>query len=93
MANNIILVLLIISYICAEGKQIFVFNYEQKEELCGNTNNETNIKWKKQEEKLKDEETVAESGRLFLRNLTYTTTEDDVRKAFEKYGKDIITLV
>lgn len=44
------------------------------------------LKWKTQEEALKNEETIAESGRMFLRNLLYTTTEDDIRKLFEKYG-------
>jgi len=33
-----------------------------------------------------DEEPVAESGRLFLRNLAYTCTEDEVKDLFEKYG-------
>ncbi|XP_014480667.1 PREDICTED: probable RNA-binding protein 19 [Dinoponera quadriceps] len=68
------------------GKQIFVSKYERKEKSSENTNNKINVKWKKQEESLKDEETIAESGRIFIRNLTYTTTEDDVRKLFEKYG-------
>ncbi|XP_011054786.1 PREDICTED: probable RNA-binding protein 19 [Acromyrmex echinatior] len=71
-----------------EGKQIFVSKYERKEEVESNKDsyNKTNIKWKKQEEVLKNEESIAESGRMFIRNLTYTTTEDDVRKLFEKYG-------
>ncbi|KYM94101.1 putative RNA-binding protein 19, partial [Cyphomyrmex costatus] len=71
-----------------EGKQIFVSKYEQKEEVEFNKDlcNKANIKWKKQEEALKNEESIAESGRMFIRNLTYTTTEDDIRKLFEKYG-------
>ncbi|XP_029171774.1 probable RNA-binding protein 19 [Nylanderia fulva] len=70
-----------------EGKQIFVSKYEQKE--ATESNNEVgnkNIKWKKQEDALKNEEDIAESGRMFIRNLTYTVTEDDIRKLFEKYG-------
>lgn len=47
------------------------------------------MKWKKQSDALANEETIAESGRMFLRNLSYTTTEDDVTKLFEKYGKII----
>lgn len=84
---------MIVFYICAEGKQIFVSKYEQKEESNENSSNKTNVKWKKQEETLKDEESIAESGRMFIRNLTYTTTEDDVRKLFEKYGKNIFALI
>lgn len=72
-----------------DGKQLFVTKYEEKSEIkeneSGDTNN-YNIKWKKQEEALKDEESIAESGRMFIRNLAYTTTEDDVKKLFEKYG-------
>lgn len=74
----------------ADGKQIFVSKYEQKEQSSEDSNNKTNVKWKKQEETLKDEESIAESGRIFLRNLTYTITEDDVRKLFEKYGNKIL---
>lgn len=72
----------------ADGKQIFVYKYEQKEttDKSDDPNNKTNVKWKKQEEAIKNEESIAESGRIFIRNLTYTTTEDDVRKLFEKYG-------
>ena len=31
-------------------------------------------------------EGIAESGRLFLRNLPFTTTEEDLSEAFEKFG-------
>lgn len=58
---------------------------EQKFEEEQNENND-NVKWKKQAEALKSEESIAESGRMFIRNLSYTTTEDDIRKLFEKYG-------
>lgn len=43
-------------------------------------------KWKSQEEALKNEEDIAESGKIFIRNLTYTTTEEDIEKMFSKYG-------
>lgn len=33
-----------------------------------------------------DDETIGESGRLFLRNLSYTVTEDHLTEAFEKFG-------
>ena len=32
------------------------------------------------------DETIADSGRLFLRNLSYTVSEEDLTEAFEKYG-------
>jgi multiple RNA-binding domain-containing protein 1 len=44
------------------------------------------LRWKQQEEALRNEESIAESGRIFLRNLTYTVTEETVTNLFEKYG-------
>jgi len=75
-------------FLYVEGKQIFVFKYEQKEVVESNKDscNKINIKRKKQEEALKNEESIAESGRIFIRNLTYITTEDDIRKLFEGLG-------
>ncbi|OAD52210.1 putative RNA-binding protein 19, partial [Eufriesea mexicana] len=71
-----------------DGKQIFVMKYEVKEQKSDEEQNENefNVRWKKQAEALKNEESIAESGRMFIRNLSYTVTEDDVRKLFEKYG-------
>lgn len=40
--------------------------------------------------KLKDdeeEEDVAESGRLFVRNLPYTCTEEEITELFTKHGQ------
>lgn len=34
-----------------------------------------------------EEEDVAESGRLFVRNLPYTCTEDDLKELFDKHGQ------
>lgn len=34
----------------------------------------------------KPEETVAESGRIFMRNLPYTVTEEELQNLFSKYG-------
>ncbi|CAD1479371.1 unnamed protein product, partial [Heterotrigona itama] len=70
-----------------DGKQIFVTKYETKERKFDEAENENNnVRWRKQAEALKSEESVAESGRIFIRNLSYTITEDDVRTLFEKYG-------
>ena len=41
-------------------------------------------------EEKEDEETVesiADSGRLFIRNLLYTTTEEELTELFEEYGQ------
>ncbi|XP_034949464.1 probable RNA-binding protein 19 [Chelonus insularis] len=73
-----------------EGKRIFVYKYEgdhRDEKIENDSKDEkSNVRWKQQEEALKNEETIAESGRIFVRNLSYITTEDDLRNLFEKYG-------
>lgn len=38
----------------------------------------------KEDEEMED---VAESGRLFVRNLPYTCTEEDIKELFSKHGK------
>ena len=62
------------------GKQVFVKKYEKVSEKSEDS------KWKEQEEGLKGEESIAESGRLFIRNLSYTVTEEDIEVLFKKYG-------
>ena len=46
----------------------------------------TEGKWSKQAAALEGVETVGESGRIFIRNLPYTATEDDITELFSKYG-------
>lgn len=73
-----------------EGKQVSVVKYNKVVEDGNNNDDKSNIskvKWKNQEDSLKNEEDIAESGRIFFRNLAYTTTEDDIEKLFSKYGK------
>ncbi|XP_034241110.1 probable RNA-binding protein 19 isoform X2 [Thrips palmi] len=67
------------------GKQIFVKPYEEHSE----TNKGDNVpdRYREQEESLKSEETIAESGRIFVRNLSYLTTEEDITQLFSKYGE------
>lgn len=68
------------------GKQVHVYEFTNKieEEIC--KKNVKNSRWQEQEEKLRSEENICDSGKLFFRNLPYTATEDDVQKLFEKFG-------
>lgn len=44
-------------------------------------------RWKDQEEALLQEESIAESGSIFVRNLTYTVTEEELSQHFSAIGK------
>lgn len=40
-----------------------------------------------------EEEDLADSGRLFVRNLSYTSSEEDLEKLFSAYGGCCLLLV
>ena len=65
--------------------QIFVRTYDvdhQKSQIEAKES-----KWKKQEDTLADlDETIGQSGRLFLRNLSYSVVEDDLDALFKPFG-------
>ncbi|KAG5681099.1 hypothetical protein PVAND_010565 [Polypedilum vanderplanki] len=71
-----------------KGKQIHVYEFtHQKDEKNDSNTHKLNPRWQEQEEKLNNEESICDSGKLFFRNLPYNVTEDDVQKLFEKYGR------
>lgn len=55
--------------------------------------NTQKMKWKNQEQSLRNEESIAESGRIFIRNLSYTTIEEDIDKLFAKFGKFLLIVI
>jgi multiple RNA-binding domain-containing protein 1 len=72
-----------------KGKQIHVYDFTDKNfssEPEGKSGQRINPRWQEQQDQLKNEETICESGKLFFRNLAYTVTEDDVQKLFERFG-------
>lgn len=59
----------------------------EADELEENNNlNKRNPDWQKQADSLIHEENIAESGRIFIRNLPFITTEEELQTVFEKYG-------
>jgi len=83
-----------------KGKQVFFSDFTEKNKVTkANRNGEgtgvngtneatsgSNAKWKQQQDSLRSEENISESGRIFFRNLAYTTTEEELQKLFEQYG-------
>lgn len=77
-----------------QGKQVILIDFTEKNKLSAAEKVETsndkksksNPKWAKQEEALKNEEDISESGKIFFRNLTYTVTEEQLQELFGKYG-------
>lgn len=69
------------------GNRISVVKYENKL----NVEEDPKIKskkdsWIQQENDMKKEETVAESGRIFIRNLAYSVNEEELEALFSTYG-------
>lgn len=69
----------------------------EADDLEENNNlNKRNPDWQKQTDSLIHEESIAESGRIFIRNLPFITTEEELQTVFEKYGmffKYVVTIL
>lgn len=81
----------LIEYIFAEGKQLLFTDFTEKnkhtkDQIEMENNDVSNPKWQKQRESLKNEEDISESGRIFFRNLAYSTNEEELRELFGKFG-------
>uniref|UniRef100_A0A0V0G4J1 Putative rna-binding protein 19 n=1 Tax=Triatoma dimidiata TaxID=72491 RepID=A0A0V0G4J1_TRIDM len=64
------------------GRQLAVIDYQPKQV----SNDTVQNRWKEQEEALKNEENIAESGRIFIRNLAYSVSEEEIQNLFSKFG-------
>ncbi|KAG8455679.1 hypothetical protein GDO86_001754 [Hymenochirus boettgeri] len=64
------------------GRYIEVFR-DERTKMKNVLGKEKNRPWERQQKEVED---VSDSGRLFIRNLPYSCTEDDLEKLFTKYG-------
>lgn len=76
-----------------DGKQVFLKDFTEGNKVAKSKlsedlpkNEKRNPKWAKQEESLAGSEEISESGKIFFRNLAYTTTEEQLELLFQKYG-------
>lgn len=69
------------------GRYIEVFrttNWSDERKARAASQEKTFVSELKEDE---EEEDVSESGRLFVRNLPYTCTEEELQELFSKHGK------
>ena len=59
---------------------------EQEDEKKGSDPKPWEIRAAQQSNESREDESIADSGRLFLRNLSYTVSEDDLTQLLEKFG-------
>lgn len=72
----------------SDGKRILLYPLKNETDKLEEKNNHSgrNPDWQKQTDSLIHEESIAESGRIFIRNLPFITTEEELQTMFEKYG-------
>lgn len=72
----------------SDGKRVLLYPMKTENDKLEQNNNHTgrNPEWQKQTDSLIHEESIAESGRIFIRNLPFLTTEEELQTLFEKYG-------
>lgn len=66
-----------------DGSKISILKYQIKNSKSSSSKSS---KFKKDGEKEIAEENVAEYGRIFIRNLSYTCTEENIENLFKKFG-------
>ena len=70
-----------------DGVRVHIVKHEKPLGNGDTARQDTNTPWNAKEEVLKQAEPVAESGKLFVRNLWYSVTEELLQELFQKYGE------
>ncbi|XP_067650860.1 probable RNA-binding protein 19 [Haliotis asinina] len=68
------------------GKRISMKRTQEEADLKVTEHQTRAWELKIQQDRAEEDEGIAESGRLFVRNLAYCCTEDDIEALFNKYG-------
>lgn len=68
-----------------DGARVHITKYEKPGKVDDQSC--STAPWSAAEERVKNAEPVAETGMIFVRNLWYSVTEDDLRDVFQKYGE------
>ncbi|XP_050698872.1 probable RNA-binding protein 19 [Eriocheir sinensis] len=69
-----------------DGVRVHIVKHERPSS-GGDDSTQSSTPWSVKEEALKSAEPVAESGKLFVRNLWYSVTEELLQELFQKYGE------
>ncbi|CAB3220704.1 unnamed protein product [Arctia plantaginis] len=64
--------------------RVHIHKYEDKAKQAAEEEEQNTTR--RREDKLNSEETIGESGSIFVRNLAYVVSEEEVTNLFEKYG-------
>lgn len=72
---------------CTGGRYIEVFREKQVPMAQGPPKSSTKLWQGRTLGEHEEEEDLADSGRLFVRNLSYTSSEEDLEKLFSAYGR------
>ncbi|XP_077164445.1 putative RNA-binding protein 19 isoform X2 [Paroedura picta] len=67
------------------GRYIEVFPEQSSTKMKVSSKSQAQV-WQRTKKDNEEEEDLSESGRLFVRNLPYTSTEEDLEGIFSKYG-------
>ncbi|KAJ8722161.1 hypothetical protein PYW08_004563 [Mythimna loreyi] len=64
--------------------RVHIHKYEDKSKMAAEEEEQTSKK--RREETSQNEESIGESGSIFVRNLAYVVSEEEITSLFEKYG-------
>ena len=68
----------------ADGRRLEVKKHEQRASAADRA-----APWHEQERQLAEAEPIGETGRIYVRNLAYTVTEQELEELFKQHGQSL----